>query len=76
MKNEKVEIKLTRYQSVPITLEERKKDLEESIQFWNEERLKKIKRHNRKLYELELDIHKKEVELDLIKRNLNELQSI
>lgn len=70
MKNEKVEIQLTRYEHVPITLEERKKDLEQSIAFWNEDRQKMIKRHAKQLLEANTRIQNKEVELDLVKRKL------
>lgn len=70
--NNEVEIKLTRYQSTPITIEERKKDLEESIEFWEKERQVMIRRYFKKLEKFDLSLNDKKAELELIKKKLNE----
>jgi hypothetical protein len=70
MRNKEVEIKLTRYQSVPITLEERKRDLEESIRFYEEERQTMVRRYFKKLEKFDLDLNNKKAELKLVKEAL------
>jgi hypothetical protein len=72
MKNQNVEIVLTAYKSVKITIEERKRDLESSIVFWTTEKASITRRFKKKIAGIDLDIENKKAELALIEKTLHE----